>query len=423
MRYRTIGLAAALAVACLAGGCGKSLSAQSTAPTQGVVAAVSGQGAGGLSTKNTTRLGGAESVTDAAAVSEAVYPGLTRATRPRAVVLVDLHDWPAALAASEFAGNPLHAPLLYSDGLSLPQASAVALGKMKPIGTSALGASGRGPATPTQVIRIGEAAAPAGYATRSIAGSDPAALAVALERAMSIMRKRASHELIVTAAEGAPAMTMPAAGLAAQTGAPILFVGRSFIPDATAAELRRLGRASIYVVGPSSLVSDGVVSKLEHFGKVTRIEGATPASNAIAVARFTNGSFGWGVLEPGHGLVFANSTRPLDGPAAAPLSATGDYGPLLLLEGPEAIPAPLDAYLNDLQPGSPPSGPVHGVYNHGWVIGDTSAISATTQANLDGLLEIAPHSEPEAPLSSPTSQTGEPAATPTSESAPTPPTG
>lgn len=397
-------MAALVAVACLFSGCGKSLSNQSTGSGQGPVAAVSGQGAGGLSTKNTTRLGGATSVTDAAAVSETVYPGLTRATRPRAVVMVDLHNWPAALAASTLAGSPLHAPLLYSEGLSLPQASAVALGTMKPIGTSAFARSASGATAPTQVIEVGSTATPAGYVVGSIPGADPAALAVAVEQAASVARKRAPRKLIVTAAEGAPAMTMPAAGLAAQTGAPILFVGRSFIPGATAAELRRLGRTSIYIVGPSSLIDEKVADQLAHYGKVTRIGASTPSSNAIAVARFTDGSFGWGVLEPGHGLVFANAARPLDGPAAAALSATGDYGPLLLLESPDAIPAPLGAYLSDLQPGSPPSGPVHGVYNHGWVIGDTSAISAATQASLDGRLEIAPRAAPEAPLSSATSQ-------------------
>jgi ell wall binding domain 2 (CWB2) len=411
LRLRIVGLTATLAVAGLASGCGKSLSAKSTASSPGSVAAVSAQGAGGLSTKNTTRLGGPESVTDAAAVAETVYPGLTRATRPRAVVLVDLHDWPAALAASTLAGSPLHAPLLYSNGISLPQASAVALGTMKPIGTGAFGESGDGPTTPTQVVQVGTTATPAGYATHSISAENPAALAVALEQASSIVRKRAPHELIVTAAEGAPAMTMPAAGLAAQTGAPILFVGRSFVPSATAVELRRLGKPSIYIVGPTSVVSERVSRRLARFGKVTRIAGTTPASNAIAVARFTDGSFGWGVLEPGHGLVFASSARPLDGPAAAPLAATGDYAPLLLLENPDAIPAPLGAYLSDLQPGSPPSGPVHGVYNHGWVIGDTSAISATTQASLDGRLEIASRSAPETPISSTKGATGEPGQT------------
>lgn len=422
MRPHAIRLVTMLAFACLIAGCGKSLSNQSTGSGQGPVAAVSGQGAGGLSTKNTTRLGGPESVTDAAAVAEAVYPGLTRATRPRAVVLVDLHDWPAALAASTLAGSPLHAPLLYSDGLSLPRASTVALATTKPIGTSVFAASGSSSTTPTQVIEVGTTATPAGYGVGSISGADPAALAVAIEQAASVARKRTPRKLIVTAAEGAPAMTMPAAGLAAQTGAPILFVGRSFIPGATAAELRRLGRTSIYIVGPSSVVSESVANKLALYGKVTRIDATTPSSNAIAVARFTNGSFGWGVLEPGHGLVFANAARPLDGPAAAPLSATGDYGPLLLLESPDAIPTPLAAYLSDLQPGSPPSGPVHGVYNHGWIVGDTSAISAATQASLDARLEIAPRAAPEAPLSS-TRQSGEQAATPTSESAPTTPTG
>ena len=61
-------------------------------------------------------------------------------------------------------------------------------------------------------------------------------------------------------------------------------------------------------MGPRTVVSERVVRELRHFGPVTRIDGPTPAANAIAVARFSNGSFGWGVLEPGHGLVFANSS-------------------------------------------------------------------------------------------------------------------
>lgn len=418
------GVLATVAAVCLLSGCGKSLSTQTSGSSQGPVAAVSGEGAGGLSTKNTTRLGGASAVTDAAAVSETVYPGLMRATRPRAVVLVDLHDWPAALAASTLAGSPLHAPLLYSEGASLPQASAVALATMKPIGTSAFAAGANSSTKPTQVIEVGRTATPAGFVAGSISGAGPAALAVAIEQAASVARKRAPRKLIVTSAEGPPAMTMPAAGLAAQTGAPILFVGRSSIPKATAAELRRLGRTSIYIVGSSSLVGPGVAKDLARYGSVTRIGAGTPSSNAIAVARYTDGSFGWGALEPGHGLVFANAARPLDAPAAAPLSATGDYAPLLLLEASDTIPAQLGVYLSDLQPGSPSSGPVHGVYNHGWVIGDTSAISAATQASLDARLEIAPRPEPEAPLSSATTgQGGGSTATSTSEAAPTSPTG
>jgi hypothetical protein len=371
------------------------------------VAAVSPHGAGGLSTKNTTRLGGSGSATDAAAVAVAVYPGLTQATRPQVVVMVDEHDWPGALAAATLAGHPLRAPLLYSDAGRLPEVSGEALRAMDPSGSGALEPASSGAGGRIQVIQVGVYTALTGYVSRSVTGGNAAAMAVQIERAASALRKHVPRQLIVTAANGEPAMTMPAAGLAAQTGAPILFVERSGIPRATAAELRRLGRTSIYLVGPESVVSESVATELKRFGRVTRIAGSTPATNAIAVARFSDGIFGWGVVEPGHGLVFANASRPLDGPAAAPLSATGDYGPLLLLEGPDEIPAALGSYLSDLQPGTPASGAVHGVYNHGWVIGDESAISAKTQASLDERLQIAPRPTAEAPLGSSTTTTGE----------------
>jgi hypothetical protein len=395
-------------------GCGKGFPSQTVEHGGGPVAVVGAQGAGGLSTENTTRLGGSSSAIDAAAVALAVYPGLTAATRPRTVTIVDAGDWPAALAASVFASAPLRAPLLYSDGTTLPDVSSRALGTMRPIGSSAIGPSPSGPGGRAQVLRIGGAATPSGYFVRSLAGNTSAALAVEIERLSSLLHHHDPHRLIVTAAGGSPAMTMPAAGLSAQTGAPILFVEQGRIPQATAAELKRLGRTAIYLIGPRALVSERVARELERYGSVTRIAGASPVENSIAVARFTDGSFGWGVVEPGHGLVFANASRPLDGPAAAPLSANGDYGPLLLLESPNRLAAALSGYLSDLQPGSPPSGPVHGVYNHGWVVGDESAISSTTQAELDSMLEISsrPTAEPAVGAS------GAPASEPTQTTAP-----
>jgi hypothetical protein len=91
--------------------------------------------------------------------------------------------------------------------------------------------------------------------------------------------------------------------------------------------------------------------------------------------------------------VFANLARPLDAPAAARLSATGDYGPLLLIEDASRVPAPLATYLSDIQPAytsAPQLQPVRGVYNHGWLMGDESAIAGVTQAELDALLQISP---------------------------------
>jgi hypothetical protein len=375
-------------------GCGKGLPPHTPESGKGSLAAVGEHGAGGLSTKNTTRLGGTSSVVDAAAVAVAVYPGLTPSTRPRAVVLVNEGNWPAALAASTLAGRPLHAPLLFSEGGTLPEGSVKALGAMRPIGVAALEGA--------QVVAVGQTTAPAGYVARTVTGGDSAALAVAVEQLVSSLRKRTPREVIVTASDGPPAMTTPAAGLAAQTGAPILFVRGSRVPKATSSELERLGRPAMYVVGPTSVVSETAMKELEGLGKVTRIDGPDPSSNAVAVARFSDGVFGWGVVEPGHGLVFANPSRPLDGPAAAPLAATGDYAPLLLLEGPARLGSALGSYLTDLQPGTPPSGPVHGVYNHGWVMGDESAIGARTQARIDAMLEISPK---EATELTPASQT------------------
>ena len=48
-----------------------------------------------FATKNTTRVGGADPVADAAGVAQAVYPSRSEDTRPQAVVLVDQDDWRA----------------------------------------------------------------------------------------------------------------------------------------------------------------------------------------------------------------------------------------------------------------------------------------------------------------------------------------
>jgi hypothetical protein len=87
--------------------------------------------------------------------------------------------------------------------------------------------------------------------------------------------------------------------------------------------------------------------------------------------------------------VFANASRTLDAAAAAPLSASGTYGPLLLIEEADTLPLPVGQYLLDIQPGYTRD-PARGVYNHAWLIGDEAAISLPVQSRIDSLLEIAP---------------------------------
>jgi putative cell wall-binding protein len=391
-------LSASLLLALVAlSGCGKSLS-RSSRGAKGTPEAVSAVGASSLSTENTTRLGGSSAVLDAVAVARAVHPGLTPKTQPQAVVLADTGNWAAALAASALASAPLDAPLLYAEGNSLPEVSAQALTAMRPSGVSSLGGA--------RVIEIANSAAPKGLPARAVLGREPAVIAAEIEAVLAKLEGAAPRRVIVVSSDGPAALAMPAAGLAAESGAPILFVDTNAIPVATSRLLAHLKQPTIYVIGPSASVSQTVVGDLGRYGLVRRINGSGPTSNSIAVAQFNESSFGWGVQEPGHGLVFASASRPLDAPAAASLSASGDYGPLLLLEASTAIPKELTTFLEDIQPAYTAAvPPVRGVYNHGWLIGDEQTISATAQAELDTLLEISPRSSSPSEATTPQTST------------------
>ena len=145
------------------------------------------------------------------------------------------------------------------------------------------------------------------------------------------------------------------------------------------------------MLGDERVVSKSVERDLRRLGQVKRVEGAgtDPVASSIAFARYVDGTFGWGVVDPGHGLVFVNAKRPLDAAAAAPLSASGTYGPVLVHDGGPKLAKPLESYLLDIQPGYRRD-PVRGVYNHGWIIGDEAAMSIAAQARIDSLLEITP---------------------------------
>src|ERR1700709_1192953 len=92
--------AAVLVVASVAAGCGRNSDTPDqprTTPTTGAkgteTTAAQDLGFPTFATKNTTRIGGADAIADAAAAARAVYTGATRITRPKAVVLADDGDW------------------------------------------------------------------------------------------------------------------------------------------------------------------------------------------------------------------------------------------------------------------------------------------------------------------------------------------
>ena len=85
--------------------------------------AAQGLGFPGFATKNTTRVGGADPVADAAGVAQASTPR-ARATRARRPSRSSTRkDWRAAISAAQLMGRPLRAPVLLSDGDELPDAT------------------------------------------------------------------------------------------------------------------------------------------------------------------------------------------------------------------------------------------------------------------------------------------------------------
>jgi hypothetical protein len=393
-----------LALAACGGGGPKLLHPDSstTSSGQGGVSSTTPQAAQKLgfptiATKNTTRVPGADPTTDAAAVALTVFPSAAPGTHPSVVTLAPSDDWQAAIAASVLMAPPLHAPVLLSGPGALPAATADALSTLAPTGSGAAGGA--------QLIRVGAVPTVKGMHASAISGSDPYTLAAGIDRFVSAVAGRPSGDVVIASATNA-AYAMPAAGWAAESGNPILFVGASGIPAATRQALLAHSKPHIYVLGPPSVIPDATLRHLSAYGTVKRVSGADPAANSVAFAAYRDpacvsgqpcahvpNSFGWALRSPGHGYVLLNTSRPLDAAAAAALSGSGDYGPDLLVENGSTLPkSVLNYFLDYATPGYTQEGPTAAVYNHAWMIGDETAVSVSVQAEVDRLLEAVPQS-------------------------------
>jgi hypothetical protein len=391
-----LGALAALAVlfilvAVLAGRDGGSAPQESPAPAPSSAGAAKQsepvtQSAGELgyptfATDNTTRVGGSDASANAAAVALAVYPSATPSQRPAAVTLVSEEDWAGALAAAVLMAPPVRAPLLFSTPDELPQASAEALDALAPRGS---------PATQgAAIFAVGAVALPDGAVGVSrVDSGDPASTAAQI----STLRDRVfgdSATAFVLAPSSRPDLAMPAAAWAARSGDPVLYSDPKRLPQPTAAVLERHPKASVYVLGPRSAISDRAMGEVAKIVKrVKRVGEQDPVANAVAFARYGDGGFGWNVNDPGHGFVLARSDSPTQAAAAAALSASGTWGPLLLTDDAGTLPADVRSYFLDVKPGYSDN-PTRAFYNHVWVIGDQEAIDVNEQAEVNELAELA----------------------------------
>jgi hypothetical protein len=392
-------LLSAAALCTVLAGCGGTSRLVITAPAVGVQAKTpeAGQRLGFplIATKNTTRVAGIDPTADAAAVALAVYPSAAAGTHPQAVTIAPSDDWQAALASAVLMAPPIRAPILLSPSSGFPSATRDALKALAPTGSGAAGGA--------QTITIGDVPKPSRLHSVSIRGSNPYVLAAGIDRLASAAAGRPSSNVVIASADS-PAYSMPAAGWAAESGDAILFVSSSGVPAATRAALTAHGRPNIYVLGPPTVIPDSVLAQLSKFGTVKRVGAQDPAANSVAFAEYRDppcpagqpcahvpGSFGWAMRSPGHGYVLLNANRTLDAAAAAPLSASGTYGPALLIDSPNSLPSSVESFFFDYAtPGYSQEGPTAAVYNHGWVIGDPTAISVAVQAKVDADLEPQP---------------------------------
>jgi Cell wall binding domain 2 (CWB2) len=333
-----------------------------------------------FATKNTTRVGGDDAIADAAGVALATFPSAGGVEGPAAVTLVPSSDWAAGIAASVLVSDPIRAPVLIGERDGVPDQTQTAIDALEPRGSPET--------SDAQAFRIGDVRAPSELRTVAVSGDDPAKLADSIDR----LRQRLSdsdpqHVVLVSADD--PAFAMPAAAWAARSGDPVLFVERDAVPEATEEALKRHRNTPAFVLGPESVISDKVVEELNKLvPSAQRISGQDPVTNAIAFARADAGGFGWNLTDPGHGLVIANASEPLAAAAASPLSASGKWGPLLLTEDAEEVPAALRGFLLDIKPGYL-NDPTRAFYNHAWLIGDSRALSVGFQAQVDDALELA----------------------------------
>jgi len=349
-----------------------------------------------VATRNTTRVPGSSAVADAAGVALAVFPSAAPGTNPTVVTVAPTDDWEAALASSVLMAPPIHAPVLLSGSGSEPAATAEALKLLAPTGSGSLSGA--------QVVLVGDVPKPSGLRAATIGGSDPYTTAAAIDKfATAADGGRASPDVVI-ASSSDPAYAMPAAGWAAESGDPILFVKPNSIPTPTIGALQAHQKPKIYVLGPPSVVSNSVLKQLGRYGTAKRISGTDPASNSVAFAVYRDppckfgqacvhvpGSFGWAMRGPGHGYTLLNASQPLTAAASAALSGSADYGPQLVVDNGSTLSKPvLNFFLNYATPGYTQEGPTAAVYDHAWIIGDERVLSVAAQAEVDELMQVIP---------------------------------
>ncbi len=216
-------------------------------------------GTGAVSANVATRLGsfagsvvrwaGADRFATAAMVSEKSFsPGV-----PVAYVATGM-TFPDALSGGALAGRN-GGPILLAKSNSLPIATARELDRLNPAKIVILGGTGAINAAVAEALK-----AYSGSVSR-LAGADRYATSVQVSRAS--YGSGGSDAVFVATGSNFPD-GLAGGPVAALVPGPLLLVSQSSLPSAVASELSRLGPDTVYVLGGTGSVSDGVVRSIDN---------------------------------------------------------------------------------------------------------------------------------------------------------------
>ena len=291
-------------------------------------------------TKNTSRILGNNAEGISLATACMIWPATETGNRPKAVLIAPSESWQIQLAAVNLIHHPSDGPLLISSKENISPAVLSELSRLNP----------QGSIDGIQVITVGMSdnagtqLRDLGYKIYEIKGDNPNKLAEDIDGYYSSISGELPNSVIVASSEQIE-YTLPAGNWIAHMPEPLLYVTKDTIsPETENALNKRKGNANIYLLGPTSVVSKNIETELKKYGKVTRIAGDTPYSNAIAFTKFKDKAtdFGWGITMPGHGLLLVSSSQAKECISAAAFSHRGKHAPLLLTDSAKAPSELLD---------------------------------------------------------------------------------
>lgn len=345
--------------------------------------AVSSLGYPVVATRNTTRISGSDPVGISLASALAAYPTTGPGTPPSAVSIVGADDWQSGIVASSFSAPPIGSPILLAPSGTVSEDGLSVIGQLDPIGSPTTGGS--------EIFTFGSVAPPTDLKVKRLKGSDPASLAVNAATLRARLNGGPPDAFVVVSSEDSDYAT-PAATWAARSGDPVLFTGSDEVPKATIELLKEKENAGVpvFVLGPPEAVSAAAFEQLDKVAEgVERVSGSDPVENSVELVRFSSGTFGWNLNDPGHGYAVARVDRPMDAIAATALSTGGTWPALLLTDSSSKLPDAVLNYLLDVKPGYD-ADPTRALYNHVWIIGDESVIDVDQQAVIDDAAELTP---------------------------------